>query len=107
MPLQPEISRASVSPTTLDSAYVVVGYGKWSSSTGAYRGGVSNGRPSVVSLEDQTTRPRPRACAARKTLAFMVELRLNVTAGGYMPGAGMLARCTTASAPCSTSTAWP
>ena len=72
-------------------------------------GRVSNGRPSVVSLDAHTTRLSFRLAAAWKTLKFMVMLRLNVTAGVFKAGAGMLARCTTASAPgsLSASTAWP
>src|SRR5580704_12238113 len=81
---------AIVSVATFDRAYVEVGIGKWSSSTGAYRGGTSNGSPSVVSLDAHTTRLRPRFAAAWKTLKFMVMLVLNVTAGVDMPGAGML-----------------
>src|ERR1700677_5306080 len=87
-----------VSLATFDSAYVVVGTGYWSSSTGAYRGGTSNGRPSVVSLDAHTTRLSLRAAAAWKTLKFIVMWEWNVTAGVVRPGAGMLARWTTASA---------
>jgi hypothetical protein len=63
----------------------------------------------VVSLDAHTTRSSLRAAAAWKTLKFMVMLLLNVTAGVLRPGAGMLARWTTASAPAwlSASTAWP
>src|SRR6185295_10576902 len=107
MPDQADRCSASVSAATLDSAYVVVGYGKWSSSIGAYRGGTSNGRPSVVSLEAQTTRSSPRWAAAWKTLKFIAVLRLNVSAGVNISGAGMLARWITASVPSSVSTAWP
>jgi hypothetical protein len=85
---------------------------------GAYRGGgpatpgicsgpPPNGRPSVVSLDAHTTRLRPSAAAAWNTLKFIVMFALNVTAGVAMPGAGMLARCTTASAPRSASVASP
>jgi len=55
---------------------VVVGYGKCASSTGAYRGGSSNGRPSVVSLDAHATFRRPSRCAARKTFAFAAVLRV-------------------------------
>ena len=113
-----EICSATVSLATFDRAYVVVGTGKWSSSTGAYRGGwpaapgicsgpPPNGSPSVVSLDAHTTVWRPSAAAAWNTLKFMETFALNVTAGVARPGAGMLARCTAASAPRSTSVAWP
>jgi hypothetical protein len=61
----------------------------------------------VVSLDAQTTRLSLRLATAWKTLKFMVMFALNVTAAVAMPGAGMLARCTTASAPASASTACP
>ena len=110
------ICSATASLATFDSAYVVVGTGKWPSSTGAYLGGAPampgncsgpppNGRPSVVSLDAHTTRRRPSAAAAWNTLKFIAMFALNVTAGVAMPGAGMLARWTTASAPRSTSVA--
>ena len=66
-----------------------------------------NGRPSVVSLDAHTTLVRPSAAAAWNTLKFIVTLALNVTAGVDRPGAGMFARCTTASVPRSASVAWP
>src|SRR5580704_16790707 len=98
---------AIVSVATFDRAYVEVGIGKWSSSTGAYRGGTSNGSPSVVSLDAHTTRESPSVTAAWNTLKFIVMFALNVTAGVASPGAGMLARCTTADAPLSASVASP
>jgi hypothetical protein len=63
----------------------------------------------VVSLEAHTTRLSLTAAAAEKTLKFMAMLALKVTAGVLSPGAGMLARWTTAPVPASlrTSTAWP
>jgi hypothetical protein len=118
MPDHCAICSAIVSLVTFDSAYVVPGTGKWSSSTGAYRGGrpsppgtcsrpPPNGRPSVVSLDAHTTRERPSAAAAWNTLKFIDTLLLNVTAGVCRPGAGMFARWTTASVPRRASVAWP
>lgn len=46
---------AIVSPTSLDSEYAVSGRPGYSSSTGTYGGGVSNGSPSTVSLDAHTT----------------------------------------------------
>ncbi len=86
---------------------MVVGTGKWASSTGAYRGGVSKGSPSVVSLDAQTTRDSPSWTAARKTFWLAAVLRLSVREGVARPGAGMLARWTAASQPASASTASP
>lgn len=62
-----------------------------------------NGTPRVVSLDAQTTRLNPSFAAAGKTLKFIARLALNVTAAVQTPGAGMLARWTTAPAP---SSAW-
>ena len=61
----------------------------------------------MVSLDAHTTAPRPSAAAAWNTLKFIVMFALNVTAGVARPGAGMLARWTTASVPRSTSVASP
>ena len=59
----------------------------------------------MVSLDAQTTRPSRSVAAAMNTLKFMAMLVLKVTAGVRISGAGMFARCTTASAPCSASSA--
>ena len=59
---------AIVSPTSFDSEYDDSGRGSIVSSIGANCGGVSNGRPSTVSLEAQTTRLRRCISAAAKTL---------------------------------------
>ena len=68
----------------------------------------SNGSPSVVSLEAQTTRRSPRSGAASKTLyvlvVFIAEGRARPCCS---PGAGIAARWTTTSAPLSASTASP
>jgi hypothetical protein len=68
---------------------------------------VSKGRPSVVSLDAQTTRSRPSCVAAWNTLKFIVMFVLNVSAGGLRSGPGMFARWMTLSASVSASTAWP
>ena len=83
------------------------GVAQFAGGAGELLGPPPNGRPSVVSLEAHTTDVRRRAAAAWKTLKFIVTLSLNVTAGVARPGAGMFARCTTASAPRSTSVACP
>ena len=106
--------RAISSSSTLVSEYVDSGRGAYSSSRGAYGGGVSKGRPSTVSLEAHTTCRMPAARQAANTLYVAAELLAKVAAFGSSPGAGMAARCTTASTgPCSSappdtaSTTWP
>src|SRR3954470_24656339 len=60
--------RAISSSTALPSEYVLSGRTGYSSSTGAYGGGVSNGRPSTVSLDAHTTLRMPAvAPGARAT----------------------------------------
>jgi hypothetical protein len=98
---------AIASPTSFDRAYDDSGRGSTVSSIGANSGGVSNGSPRTVSLDAQTTRPRPFASAAAKTLYVARALMRNVSAGGRISGAGIAARWTTASAPASASCAWP
>src|SRR5215471_9468864 len=70
-------------------------------------GPTPNGTPSVVSLEAHATRRRRSLAAAWKTLKFIVTFALKVTAGVLRPGAGTLARWTTASEPSSAPSAWP
>jgi hypothetical protein len=98
---------AIASPTTLDSAYDDSGRTSIVSSMGANSGGVSNGRPSTVSEDAQTTRARPFASAAANTLYVDRALIRNVSAGGRSSGAGIAARWTTASAPARASAACP
>ena len=69
------------------------------SSIGAKSGGRSNGRPSTVSLEAQTTRLTFAAVAAWKTFQVETVLIRKVSATGRSPGAGIAAKWTTASAP--------
>jgi hypothetical protein len=59
---------AICSSSSLPSEYVDSGLPGYSSSTGTYGGGVSNGRPSTVSLEDHTTFLIPASRAAANTL---------------------------------------
>ncbi len=61
----------------------------------------------MVSLDAHTTRSSLASAAAWNTLKFIVMFVLKVTAGVWIPGAGMLARCTTASTSRSTSVTWP
>ena len=61
----------------------------------------------MVSLDAHTTRSSLAWTAAVNTLKFMAMFWWNVVAGVWISGAGMLARCTTASTPWSTSVAWP
>ena len=99
--------RAISSPTVLDSEYADSGRGGYSSSTGAYGGGVSNGRPSTVSLDAHTTLRTPKWRAAENTLYVLMVLLRNSSAPGCMPGAGTAPRWTTASMPwCRSSTWW-
>ncbi len=99
--------RAISSSRALFSEYVDSGRGAYSSSTGAYGGGVSNGSPSTVSLDAQTTRLMPAARAAANTLYVAAELFAKVVAFDISPGAGTAARCTTASMPPACSSAPP
>ncbi len=94
---------AMVSPTSFESAYEDSGRAGCSSSMGANAGGVSNGKPSTVSLEAHTTRPTPRSVAAEKTLYVEIALFRNVSPGGCRPDDGIAARWTTTSAPATTS----
>src|SRR5690242_6578844 len=79
---------AIVSSMVFTSEYVDSGRGGYSSSTGTYGGGVSNGNPSTVSLEAQTMLRTPARRAA--LITFQVEFRLfaNVLWFGTRPGAG-------------------
>ena len=71
---------------------------------GAYAGGsASNGNPRMVSLDAQTTRFSPSTRAASKTLNVLSMFVRNVSASVAIPGAGIAARWTRASAPASTS----
>ena len=86
----------------------------YSSSTGTYGGGVSNGRPRTVSLDAQTTFLMPARRAALNTWWVATTLLANVAPLGRRPGAGIAARCTTASTPSyrssmpvSASVTWP
>src|SRR3954470_10585795 len=94
---------ASVSPTSLDRAYDDSGRGVIDSSIGAKSGGRSNGRPSTVSLDAQTTRPTPADEAAWNTFHVEIVLMRKVSPSGRRPGAGIAAKWTTASAPATTS----
>src|ERR1700712_2512688 len=87
------------SSNVLASEYEDCGRGWYSSSTGRYGGGLSGpiGSPRTVSLEAQTTRLIPAAFAAAKTWLVLVMLFSKVAALVTRPGAGMAARCTTAS----------
>src|SRR3954447_24284119 len=94
--------RAISSSRVLTKEYVDSGRGAYSSSMGAYGGGVSNGNPSTVSLEAQTTFLMPAARTAANTLYVEGALLAKVAALLCIPGAGIAARWTTASAgPCS------
>src|SRR5919106_355494 len=98
--------RAISSSRLLTSEYVLSGRTGYSSSTGMYGGGTSNGSPSTVSLEAHTTLRTPAVRAAANTLYVAVMLFENVAAFVVRPGAGIAARCTTASTPsCRSSTA--
>ena len=68
IPLRRANWAAIVSPTSFDSAYDDSGRGSIVSSIGAKAGGVSNGRPSTVSLDAHTTRRRRWVTAAANTL---------------------------------------
>ena len=68
MPVRRANCPAIVSPTSFESEYELSGRGSMVSSIGAKSGGRSNGRPSTVSLEAQTTRRIRCASAAAKTL---------------------------------------
>src|ERR1700712_957386 len=87
------------SSSVLASEYDDSGRGWYSSSTGRYGGGLSGaiGRPSTVSLDAQTTRLIPQAFAAANTWCVLVMLLSKVAALVVRPGAGIAARCTTAS----------
>ena len=80
---------------------------------GVVRAGVSNGRPSVVSLEAHTTRSRPRRAAAANTVYVLVMFVRKVRSGVATTGEGIAARWTTASMPGSrsppliASSVWP
>src|SRR3954453_3491124 len=93
---QRQNSAAMVSSRCLTREYVDSGRAGYSSSTGMYGGGVSNGRPTTVSLDAQPTLVMPAARAAANTLYVVVALFANVAALAARPGAGMAARCTTA-----------
>src|SRR6266536_3438482 len=90
---------AIVSSSSLPREYVDSGRPAYSSSTGTYGGGVSKGRPSTVSLDAHTTFLMPASLAAAKTLYVDGTLLANVLAMVVRPGAGIAARCTTASTP--------
>ena len=96
---QRQYSRAISSPRCFDNEYTVSGRPSYSSSTGMYGGGLSNGRPKTVSLEAQTTLRIPRRRAASKTLNVLIMLSWNRRPFGNRPGAGIAARWTTASTP--------
>jgi hypothetical protein len=76
-------------------------------------GRLGNGVPSVVSLDAQTTRRRPRRTAAENTVCVLRMLVAKTTSGVACVGEGIAARCTTAStpdissAPLSASSVWP
>src|SRR5689334_3728550 len=93
---------ASVSPTSFESAYDESGRGVIDSSIGAKSGGRSNGRPSTVSLDAQTTRSTPADEAAWKTFHVEIVLMRKVSPSGRRPGAGIAAKWTIASAPATT-----
>jgi hypothetical protein len=73
------------------------GRGGYSSSTGMYGGGVSNGNPSTVSLEAHTMLVIPARRAALRTFQVHPMLFMKVRWSGTLPGAGTAARCTKAS----------
>jgi hypothetical protein len=79
------------------SEYVDSGRGGYSSSTGTYGGGASNGRPRTVSLEAQTMFVMPARRAALATFQDEFMLLAKVLWSGTMPGSGMAARFTRAS----------
>src|SRR6266849_11013933 len=84
------------SPINFDSEYAVSGRPAYSSSTGAYGGGVSNGNPSTVSLDAQTMFLMPNRQAAANTLYVLSVLFWKTTASVKRCGAGIAARCTMA-----------
>ena len=96
---QRENCAAISSSKVLASEYDELGRGWYSSSTGRYGGGESgpNGSPSTVSLDAQTTVLIFAALAAANTWYVLVMLLSNVAALVVRPGAGIAARCTTAS----------
>ena len=91
-------STAMVSSRCLPREYTDSGRPGYSSSTGTYGGGVSNGSPSTVSLDAMTTFEMPSRVAACSTLNVVSMLLRNVATSLCRPGAGIAARCTTASA---------
>ena len=91
-------SAAMVSSRCLPSEYTDSGRAAYSSSTGTYGGGVSKGSPSTVSLEAMTTLSMPSRVAACRTLNVVSMLLRKVATSACRPGAGIAARCTTASA---------
>src|SRR6478609_2337839 len=94
--------RAISSSSVFTREYVDSGRGAYSSSIGAYGGGVSNGSPRTVSLDAQTTFLTPADRAAAKTLYVEGAFLAKVAALLRRPGAGIAARWTTACAgPCS------
>src|SRR6266481_4115068 len=78
---------ASCSSRNFTTEYVDSGRPGYSSSTGTYGGGVSNGSPSTVSLEAHTMFVIPACRAAVKTLYVVIMLLLNVALLVVRPGA--------------------
>src|SRR6478752_6834645 len=99
MPLRRANWVAIVSPASFEREYEDSGRGVIDSSMGAKSGGRSKGRPRTVSDEAQTTRLTLAATAAAKTLYVDIALIRKVSPSARSSGAGIAAKCTTASAP--------